>query len=87
MRDSVNLYTVYDLIAEEPGPIFQAVNDGVAGRKMQQIMETVKHKEDFVLYRIGYFTKSMEIIPELHIVDLYQPMEVEANEEHTLQES
>jgi hypothetical protein len=34
------LYTVYDKVAEEAGPVFQAKNDGVALRNFQGILQS-----------------------------------------------
>lgn len=35
----MNLYTIYDKIAEESGPIFSAVNDGIALRSYKNLVE------------------------------------------------
>lgn len=81
-EESVQLFVLFDLLAEEPGPIFQAVNEKVAGRKFKELIMQAAYKEDFVLYRVGYFTKDMELIPELHLIDIYME---EKDEKSTLQ--
>lgn len=59
----VCLYTLYDEIAEDAGPIFEAVNDAVAVRNVQNMM--LKNQfikiSDFSLFRVAQVNKkSME---------------------------
>lgn len=61
------LYTVYDRVAEEAGPCFLAVNDGVAVRQYRRLVEEsqVVTQEEYQLFRVGsYDSKSMEIHAE-----------------------
>lgn len=61
----LNIYTVYDKVAEEAGPLFQAVNDGIALRNYRNMQIPESLKNDYSLYRIGtYDTVTMEIVPE-----------------------
>lgn len=48
-----NLYVVFDKIAEECGPIFQAKNDGIACRQFVQLMDKNPSKDEFKLICIG----------------------------------
>lgn len=73
----VGLYTIYDRLAQEPGPIFTAVNDEVANRKFQQAMKEVEYKEDYQLHCVGYFGKDMSLVPELKLVNIYSEVKDE----------
>jgi len=58
-----NLYTVSDSIAEDNGPIFQAVNSGVAIRQYRSILESTKYPQDFKLFHVGTWdSEKMELI-------------------------
>lgn len=51
------IYTVYDKVAEEYGPLFEAKNDAVALRQFKQLIATVvvENRDDYVLYSCGTF--------------------------------
>lgn len=50
----VNLYVVYDRIAEESGPVYEAKNDGVAVRKYLQMLEkSAVRLSDYQLLCVG----------------------------------
>ena len=51
------IYTVFDKVAEEYGPLFEAKNDGVALRQFKQLIDTVVvgNRDDYVLYSCGTF--------------------------------
>lgn len=68
-QDLSGLYVVYDKVAQDSGPIFQASNVGVAIRQYKQLMASQSlNKQDFDLICLGYFDRiSMELIPELII--------------------
>lgn len=53
------LYTIYDTVAEEPGPVFEAKNDGTARRAYKQVMnKTIAGEpEEYSLIFIGEFDK------------------------------
>lgn len=60
-----NMYTVFDRVAEEAGPVFEAVNDGVAIRQFRNLLKDVPSYQhgDFRIYRIGTFDHSkMELV-------------------------
>lgn len=60
------LYTVYDKVAEEAGPVFQAINDGIAMRQFKSLGIPEALEKDYTLHRIGqYDSKNMEVIPEI----------------------
>lgn len=43
------IYVIYDKMADDNGPVFQAVNDAVAIREFSQLLENTKYPEDFEL--------------------------------------
>lgn len=47
----MNYYTIYDLVAQEAGPVFQAKNDEVAYRSYNNILKDLSEasKDDFKL--------------------------------------
>lgn len=52
----MNLYCVFDKVAEEAGPIFEAKNDAIAQRNFMKLLErTGGMQSDFVLYSVGKF--------------------------------
>ena len=50
-----NVYTVYDNVAEEAGPPFVAVNDGIARRMFKNMNIPESLKSDYKLVRIGFY--------------------------------
>lgn len=52
------MVTVYDMVAEEAGPIFMAKNREVAKRMFRQMLdqEQVYNRQDLELYVVGYFS-------------------------------
>ena len=34
----MNLYVIYDRVAQESGPVFEAKNDGIAVRQMRNLL-------------------------------------------------
>lgn len=49
------LYVIYDVLADECGPVFQAPNDKVAARAYFNLVETVaqRSRKDFILEVAG----------------------------------
>ncbi len=63
----VNIYTIYDKVACEAGPIFQAKNDGVALRCFMSLMKDTPNvvPSDYDVYCLGKFdTDSRSFVPE-----------------------
>lgn len=52
-----NIYSIRDQVAEDFGPLFEAVNDGVAVRHMVQAMRNVENPSDYQLVHIGEITR------------------------------
>lgn len=58
------LYTVFDKVAEEAGPVFTAVNDGVAVRSYVKILRQTADPNDYKLLHIGeYNTETAAVAP------------------------
>lgn len=64
-----NLYVIYDRVAEESGPIFEAINDGIANRRYQALMAEQTHEWfdplDYLLLHLGEVDKTTNIINPL----------------------
>lgn len=61
-----NVYTVYDKTAEEAGPPFVAVNNGVAIREYRNMGIPEALKDEYSLHLIGYYdSKKMDIVPNV----------------------
>lgn len=58
------IYVIFDKVAEESGPMFEAVNDGIALRQACNILKPLPPSlhSDYQLVKIGeYDTKDMQI--------------------------
>lgn len=49
------LYSIYDKDAQEFGPLFNAKNDVVASRLVEEMIKDVKHVDSYALYRMGQY--------------------------------
>lgn len=49
------LWSIYDSVSEEFGPLFQASNEGVAIRSMKNLLSRTPQPEDFRLRCMGEF--------------------------------
>lgn len=61
---SMYLYAIKDIVAKEFGPVFQAKNDQVAVRQVNNTFKTMPpgEAEEFHLYRLGEFDQETGII-------------------------
>ena len=62
----VNIYTIYDSVAKECGPIFQAKNHDVAVRSFHSLMAETSNviSTDYDLYCLGEFdTEKCSFVP------------------------
>jgi len=75
----MKLYVVYDKVAEESGPIFQAKNHKVAMRQYNHLIEKeALVKEDYCLICVGNWDSENAMIKAEHyVVETYGSMEVE----------
>lgn len=67
------LYVIYDGVAEESGPVFEAKNDGIALRNFERTVADSPYREDYSLVCVGSIEHNTSII-EAYIV----PVEVNA---------
>ena len=56
------LYTIYDKVAQETGPIFEAKNDAVASRSARNLLSKSLSADDYKLLRVGFTDKSTGVI-------------------------
>lgn len=76
----MNIYSIYDKVAGECGPLFEAANDGVAIRKFRQVMESasIEEKGDYQLLMVGYVSRKrggqIELVPSLEIKIMDSPL-------------
>ena len=56
------LYTIYDKVAEETGPLFEAKSDAVASRSARNLLAEVQAVDGFKLLRVGFTDKSTGVI-------------------------
>jgi len=72
------LYTILDRTAEQYGPVFQAINDGVASRQFIQLMSKVVpwDRDAFRLHFVAEFDDSSGLVygePVVVFVDVNMP--------------
>lgn len=75
--EKLELYSVFDRVAEDYGPIFQAKNVGVAVRSFHNLMSQVKDINEYDLVRIGYLYHDMTLESSKHTIDLNNPKDLE----------
>lgn len=73
----VNLYVLFDVVAQESSHVQQLKNDGIALRWYQDALKKTPRSDDIVLYRIGkYDTETMagiifdhpdEVVPNVNM--------------------
>lgn len=55
MNGVMNLYAIFDKIAESAGFIFESANDGTAVRSMRSSKDTMSAPDDYKLVKLGSF--------------------------------
>lgn len=53
----MKVYCVYDKVAQEGGPLFEAKNDNVANRHFQAITSETFRPDDFSLMYLGIYKR------------------------------
>lgn len=68
----MNLYSVYDRVAQMYGPLFEARNDGTAARSVRALYAKIEpHDRDaFVLRRLGWYDQETGLINTDDIIDV-----------------
>lgn len=76
------LYTVYDKIAEESGPVFEANNEGIAVRQTNHLLSQKGiNPQEYQLLFLGYIDKKSgtitptEVIMSIDILAKYKKAE------------
>jgi hypothetical protein len=72
----MKLYSIFDQLAREYGPVFESKNDEVALRSARQTFSRIPPSSDFKLYSVGeFFTDSGTVesypLPQLISGNLY----------------
>lgn len=57
-----NLYSIYDKDAKEYGPLFNAKNDVVASRYVEEMVKDVSHLDSYALYLMGEYDTENGIV-------------------------
>lgn len=73
------LYTVKDIVAQDAGPVFCAVNDGVAIRQFKVLVKDSGAPDDYELYSLGaYDSETLELqgLPGIEACKIDIPEEV-----------
>lgn len=68
-----NLYSIYDVVAKEAGPVWNAKNDEVAVRQLTYLLTgeagRVSNPEDYHLYCIGVFdADNVVVAPDRRLI-------------------
>lgn len=60
----MKVYSIYDKVAKECGPLFTAKNDDVAVRNFKNLLvsERVSNPSDYMLYNLGEFDPDQPIL-------------------------
>jgi hypothetical protein len=62
----MKLYVIYDRVAEESGPVFEAINDGIANRAYKAFLAKQTHawfdETDYALICVGELDKKTNIL-------------------------
>nr|QJB21670.1 MAG: nonstructural protein [Microvirus sp.] len=76
----MRLYVIYDTVAEEAGPLFQAKNDEVAIRQVKNMLsqEKLVRPSDYKLYHLGSFDQNTMTLTSYDPENV--PFEVEKDE-------
>ena len=65
----MNLYVIYDRVAQESGPVFEAKNDGIAVRQMRNVLsENPASKPlEYQLLKVGTINHETNVITPLGV--------------------
>lgn len=70
-----NLYVIYDRVAEESGPVFEAVNDGIANRRYKALISEQSHEwfdeNDYILFQVGTIDKTTNVVTAIEPNEIY----------------
>lgn len=73
----LNVYSIYDNVAEVFNKPFTDINDGTATRAFTNSVSKEINKDDFVLYRLGSFADNNgSLVSEVNPVKIYSGFDV-----------
>lgn len=82
------LYVIYDRVAEESGPVFEATNDGIAHRRFKTLLAEQTHEwfdeNDYMMLHVGEIDKNTNLInplPPREVITKISLLEDESNAE------
>lgn len=58
----MTVYAIYDTVAQESGPLFEAKNDGIALRNFENFLGKTHLVDDFRLYAVGEYDKESMVL-------------------------
>lgn len=73
----LNLYSIYDNVAKVFNKPFVALNDGDAMRTFGQAIQSIPHKNDYVLYALGSYTDHDGVIVPMEPVRILSGFDVD----------
>lgn len=74
----MKLYTIYDKLAEQSGPIFEDSNDMTAIRTFHAVIK--QNKDDYDLYSLGEYNRNTcEITFNKEVIFFLRPKEPQLN--------
>lgn len=74
----MSLYVIYDCVAEESGPVYEAKNDAIALRNYGNFLKKMEHKEDFRLFKVGEIDHDSNIITAMRLpIEMLDPIKEE----------
>nr|WAE43913.1 MAG: nonstructural protein [Microviridae sp.] len=71
----LRLYTIMDRVAEDSAPPFTAINDGVARRQFNNLLNNSLSSDEYSLYYLGFYDTSLmkaDILITPQLVDMNQ---------------
>jgi hypothetical protein len=82
----MKIYCLYDEVAEEAGPLFEARNDNMARRIRENLdmsqLPAGSHISDYRLFKLGFFNRGdSQARPFITALDL--PMDITAHQDVT----
>lgn len=81
-----NLYVIYDRVANESGPVFEAPTDGVAHRRYKSLMAEQTHEwfdeTDYTLIIVGSICKVTNIVEAIKPKEVYINLSLLEDEEN-----
>lgn len=72
MSERQGLYVIYDRVAKDSSPVFQAINDGIAARQFRNLISKVSQwdRDAYKLYQVGYVEVGGLLIEAINPVEV-----------------